>query len=200
LDLDVDGVENSFLKEELKAQKVTGDTPRKSVWVTESKIAKVEEEGAVTDDDGAPGALARGQSEREGPLGYPVGYEIAPGHNAISLMSDDDYPQRRAGFVDHQLWVTPYRPEERYAAGDYPTQSHGGDGLPAWTKGQPADREHRHRGVVHDGLPPRAASGRLADHAGRVARVRIAALRFLRAQPGRRFAPNAIRLRRRACS
>ena len=36
-----------------------------------------------------------------GPLGYPVGYEIAPGHNAVSLMSDEDYPQRRAGFIRH---------------------------------------------------------------------------------------------------
>ena len=31
------------------------------------------------------------------------------------------------------MWVTPYKPDELYAAGDYPTQSHGGDGLPAWT-------------------------------------------------------------------
>ena len=68
------------------------------------------------------------------PLGYPTGYEIAPMHNAVSLMTDDDYPQRRAGFILHNLWVTPYREDERYAAGDYPTQSHGGDGLPAWTK------------------------------------------------------------------
>jgi primary-amine oxidase len=29
---------------------------------------------------------------------------------------------------------TPYRDDERYAAGNYPMQSHGGDGLPSWTK------------------------------------------------------------------
>jgi primary-amine oxidase len=134
LDLDVDGVENSFLKEQLKAQKVTDDTPRKSVWVTESKIAKVEEEAQLQMMMEHPALWRVVNPNVTGPLGYPVGYEIAPGHNAVSLMTDDDYPQRRAGFVDHQLWVTPYRQEERYAAGDYPTQSHGGDGLPAWTK------------------------------------------------------------------
>ena len=134
LDLDVDGVENSFLKEELKAQKVTGDTPRKSVWVTESKIAKVEEEAQLQMMMEHPALWRVVNPNVKGPLGYPVGYEIAPGHNAISLMSDEDYPQRRAGFINHHLWVTPYRADERYAAGDYPTQSHGGDGLPAWTR------------------------------------------------------------------
>jgi primary-amine oxidase len=29
--------------------------------------------------------------------------------------------------------VTPYRADERRAAGDYPNQHHGGDGLPRWT-------------------------------------------------------------------
>jgi hypothetical protein len=49
-------------------------------------------------------------------LYHPVSYEIAPGHNALSLMTDDDYPQRRATFIKHNLWVTPYREDERYAA------------------------------------------------------------------------------------
>ena len=32
------------------------------------------------------------------------------------------------------LWVTPYHPEERYPAGDYPNQHKGGAGLPTWTQ------------------------------------------------------------------
>ncbi len=68
-----------------------------------------------------------------GPLGNPVSYQLEPKSNAISLLSPDDFPQRRAGFTDYHLWVTPYDPEERYAAGIYPNQSKGGDGLPAWT-------------------------------------------------------------------
>ena len=40
---------------------------------------------------------------------------------------------RRAAFMTKQLWVTAYDPEELYAAGRYPNQSSGGDGLPAWT-------------------------------------------------------------------
>jgi primary-amine oxidase len=44
---------------------------------------------------------------------------------------------KRAAFIHEHLWVTPYRPGERYAAGDYPNLHPGGDGLPDWTK---ADR------------------------------------------------------------
>ena len=134
LDLDVDGPANSFLKEQLKTQKLTGDSPRKSIWVTEPKIAKVEEDAQLTMMMEHPALWRVINPNVKSPLGYPTGYEIAPMHNAVSLMTDDDYPQRRAGFILHNLWVTPYREDERYAAGDYPTQSHGGDGLPAWAK------------------------------------------------------------------
>jgi primary-amine oxidase len=67
-------------------------------------------------------------------VGYPTSYQLVPGMTAATLLSADDYPRRRAGFIDHQLWVTPYRPEEKFAAGDYPTLSAPGQGLPAWTK------------------------------------------------------------------
>ncbi len=69
-----------------------------------------------------------------GPLGYPVSYQLKPGANAVSLLTPDDPPQQRAGFTNHHLWVTPYDRRERFAAGDFPNQSRGGDGLPAWTK------------------------------------------------------------------
>jgi primary-amine oxidase len=67
-----------------------------------------------------------------GAYGSPVGYQIE-GHGALTLLTEDDYMQRRAGFTNHTLWVTPYRAEELFAAGDYPTLSTAGDGLPKWT-------------------------------------------------------------------
>ena len=40
----------------------------------------------------------------------------------------------RAGFVNYHVWVTPFDEAEKYAAGDYPNQSRGGDGLVKWTE------------------------------------------------------------------
>jgi primary-amine oxidase len=66
--------------------------------------------------------------------GAPVGYKFFPGDNAIAYASSNAWWRKRARFVDHHVWVTPYREEERYAAGDYPNQSGEGDGLIRWTR------------------------------------------------------------------
>ena len=40
---------------------------------------------------------------------------------------------KRAEFAQKQLWVTQHAPDELYAAGPYPAQSTGGDGIPTFT-------------------------------------------------------------------
>ena len=49
------------------------------------------------------------------------------------MAGEDSAVGRRASFARNQLWVTQFAPDELYAAGDYPAQSSGGDGLPAFT-------------------------------------------------------------------
>ena len=49
------------------------------------------------------------------------------------MQQPDSSVRRRARFIDYNLWVTPYRADERYAAGDYPNQHPTGDGLPKYT-------------------------------------------------------------------
>jgi primary-amine oxidase len=66
-------------------------------------------------------------------LGHPTGYALLPGENAEPLAAADSWVRKRAGFLNAHVWVTPYRPQEMYAGGDYPNQSHGGDGLIKWT-------------------------------------------------------------------
>jgi len=134
LDLDVDGTRNSFVKEALHTEQLAAGNPRKSLWVVEQKVAKTESDAQLTMMMEHPALWRVINPNVKSPLGYPVGFEIAPNHNAVSLMVDDDWPQKRAGFIRHNLWVTPYHDDERYPAGDYPTQSHGEDGLPTWTK------------------------------------------------------------------
>ena len=67
------------------------------------------------------------------------------GENTVPFATPDSSLRSRAGFIDHHLWVTPYDPEERYPAGEFPYQHRGGDGLPRWIE---ADRPIEKTDVV----------------------------------------------------
>ena len=78
-------------------------------------------------------------------LGQEPGYKLVPGSNILAFSHPDSPVIQRAAFATRHLWVTPYQPDERFPAGDYPNQHPGGAGLPAWTK---ADRPIENTNVV----------------------------------------------------
>jgi primary-amine oxidase len=133
LDLDVDGSTNSFIADRLVTKTLPPDHPRRSVWVREPSTARTERDGMLHMDMAKPALWRVVSTTGKNHVGYPTSYQLLPGMSAATLMTPDDFPRRRAGFIDHHLWVTPYRAEEKYAAGDYPTLSTPGQGLPAWT-------------------------------------------------------------------
>jgi primary-amine oxidase len=67
-------------------------------------------------------------------MGEPVGFKILPMATPPLLSHPESSVAQRAGFAQKHLWVTPYHPRELYAAGDYPNQHPGSDGLPAYVK------------------------------------------------------------------
>ena len=78
-------------------------------------------------------------------VGTPVGYELMYANHSRLLLDPGDWPARRAKFLEHDLWVTPFDPSQRYAAGDYVFASRAPDGLPVWTE---KNREVRRRDLV----------------------------------------------------
>jgi primary-amine oxidase len=133
LDLDVDGQNNTFVAHRLKQKQLPASTHRKSIWVMEPAPARTERDAMMDIHLDRPAMWIIANPNVRGPLGYATGYEIMPGETAASLLDPDDGPQRVGAFSTHQLWVTPYRADELYAAGVYPTASKGGDGLAHWT-------------------------------------------------------------------
>jgi primary-amine oxidase len=67
-----------------------------------------------------------------GPLGRPVGYRLVPGHTAPPLAHPTSHQAARGRFAARNLWVTAYDERERFAAGRYPNQSAGEEGLPRY--------------------------------------------------------------------
>lgn len=133
LDLDVDGPNNSFMIDRLVPQQITGQA-RKSIWAIQSSIAHNEKDGILDLDSRHPAMWHFINPMQYGAVGYPTGYEIMPGATAVSSISMDDPAQRVGAFSEHQMWVTPYRPDELYASGMYVSSNKGLEGLPEWTK------------------------------------------------------------------
>jgi primary-amine oxidase len=133
LDLDIDGTDNTLVREQLVPQLVTATTGRRSLWrVAEENINS---EASLAGDEHAGAEIWRVINPNlTNRLGQHPGYEVRPDHSVTSLLAPDDIPQQRAAFSAATLWITAYDPKELYAAGMYPNQRRGGDGPPAYVK------------------------------------------------------------------
>ena len=133
LDVDVDGAANTLVRQKLVPKRLEGEGGRRSLWtVAETPVT---EEGPLLAEHAGAKVWRIINPNLTNALGQHPGYELRPGHSATSLLAADDFPQRRAAFSAAPLWVTAYDPKELYAAGMYPNQSKGGDGLPAYAAG-----------------------------------------------------------------
>ncbi|XP_050218572.1 amine oxidase [copper-containing] alpha 3, peroxisomal-like [Mercurialis annua] len=133
LDLDIDGVENSLVKQNMVTKRVlNGKTPRKSYWTVESETAKTESEGKIKLGQ-KPANLVIVNPNKKTKYGNSHGYRLIPGTVAHPILEDDDYPQIRGAFSNYNVWITPYNKSEIWAGGRYVDQSHGQDTLAVWS-------------------------------------------------------------------
>jgi primary-amine oxidase len=133
LDVDIDGAGNTLLRQRLSPVTFEGDNGRRSLWRVVDTV--VDKEGAVENDGhGGEEIWKIVNPNLTNGLGAHPGYELRPGHSVTSLLTPDDTAQCRAAFSAAPLWITAYDPTELYAAGPYPNQSRGGDGLPAYVE------------------------------------------------------------------
>ncbi len=134
LDLDVDGAANSVYEVEAETVPTGPDNPWGNAF--RQKATRLDSELDARRDVHASTSRAWkvvSTTERNR-LGQPTGYKLVPTMSTPTMLaSPDSSIGRRAGFARHNLWVTPYAADERRAAGDYPNQHEGGDGLPRWT-------------------------------------------------------------------
>ncbi|MEO5883588.1 MAG: tyramine oxidase, partial [Caldimonas sp.] len=125
LDLDIDGQNNSFVLGELKQRPAPG--PRKSIWTLTERAIESEREGQLDHGHDQWKVVNEG---RRNALGERVGYVVHSHSSVEPLLDPADY--KRAGFIGHNLWITAFDADERYAAGDTPNQHPGAPGLPQY--------------------------------------------------------------------
>ena len=130
LDLDVDGTANRLVECNTSPLPPGPENPEGNAIAMRETTLRTESE-AKRRLDMAQSRYWKVVSEKG------TAYALLPGANALPLAAPTASIRKRAGFLDAHLWATPNAPGEFYAAGDYPNQSAGGDGLTKWTK---ADR------------------------------------------------------------
>ncbi len=133
LDLDIDGSDNVAHQIDYASDPWGPDNPDGSAF---REVATRLERESDAQLDVCPESARRfrvSNPARLNRIGDPVAYELTPGENVRPMAQPDSPVRARARMLDHQLWVTPYRRNERYPAGEYPNQSAPGEGLPSWT-------------------------------------------------------------------
>ncbi len=145
LDMDVDGTANTVVEVDARSDPPGPGNPDGTAFHAARTV--LEREGmAARDADQMRARRWRVESGgRRNRMGGVTAYELVPGDTVAPMADPGSEFRRRSRFLDHQLWVTPYVPSERYPAGEYPNQHEGGDGLPRWTA---RDRELEGRDVV----------------------------------------------------
>ena len=141
----VDGMKNSVYEVDTVLDPITDKNIHGNAFSTKKTLIKNEKEGSRIIDPFAARFWSVSNNSKKNYMGEPVSYNISPGENILPFSHKDSVVNKRAGFMNGHLWVTPFNSKELYASGDYPQQHKGGDGLPKWIK---ASRDTKDEDIV----------------------------------------------------
>ncbi|MSQ94726.1 MAG: primary-amine oxidase [Gemmataceae bacterium] len=133
LDMDLDGGGNSVFQIDVVADELGPKNPFENAFQAKATLLEKEKQACANLNLETARTWKIVNPNVKNAVGEPVAYRFMPGDNSIPYASKNAWWRKRAGFVDYHVWVTPFNEAEKHAAGDYPNQSSGGDGLPKWT-------------------------------------------------------------------
>jgi primary-amine oxidase len=132
LDFDVDGQNNSLEEMNTHAMPAGPGKPALNGMIMEETLLRREGEAQRQINVQSARTWAVLNPSVRNQLGQTSSYILVPGANALPYVAPQSLVRRRAGFINHHFWATRYNAAEMYAAGAYPNQSRGGEGLSRW--------------------------------------------------------------------
>lgn len=133
LDLDVDGEANALTEIDNVVAPNTAGGPRTSTMQTVERTVATEKQAAQKFDPAHIRLLSNpGKTNK---VGYPVSYQLIPyagGTHPVAKganFGQDEWIYNRLNFMNKQIWVTRYSPDERFPEGKYPNRSNKDTGL-----------------------------------------------------------------------
>ena len=137
LDLDVDGEANELREIDPVVAPNTRGGPRTSTMQTTERTVQTEKQAAQKFDPATVRLLSN--PARANKVGNAVSYQLIPyagGTHPIAKganFAPDEWIYHRLSFMDKQIWVTRYDPNERFPEGKYPNRSARDTGLGQFT-------------------------------------------------------------------
>ena len=145
LDFDLDGMRNTISQVDVVADPLDEANPFENAFRAQVTPLLTEKQACAQLNPATARTWKISNPARENRLGEPVAYKFIPGDNSIPFASPNAWWRKRARFVDHHIWVTPFDEDESFAAGDFPNQSLADHGLSTWIE---ADRDIEDTDVV----------------------------------------------------
>ena len=132
LDMMIDGQENSVYEVDTVRDPISEDNEHGNAFSVQKTLLTEENDFPRKIDPFAARYWTVANHSSHNYMGEPVAYKIAPGENVLPFHHDDAVIMKRAAFMTGHMWATEYARDELFAAGNYPSQHPGGDGLPKW--------------------------------------------------------------------
>jgi len=132
LDLDIDGQENTVVEVDSVAAPITEDNPYGLALSTKTTTIEAEGQSARDYNWETQRIWKVINPNKVNRHGANTAYKLVPGAAIPSMLDRSSPVYQRAPVIDHTLWVTAYDDDERWPAGDYPTQSSEDTGLTRW--------------------------------------------------------------------
>jgi primary-amine oxidase len=132
LDLDIDGEDNTVLEVDSVAAPI-GDGNRYGLALsTETTAIESESQSARDFNWETQRSWKVINPSKINRHGSSTAYKLVPGAAIPALMDSSSPVYQRAPVIGHSVWVTAYDDNERWPAGDYPTQSSEDTGITRW--------------------------------------------------------------------
>ena len=129
LDLDIDGVDNVVTEVDVRSPLDQSENRFGNAMMMDQWDIRSEREGLRTADP-RMSRTWRVSSTRPNHVGAVTAFTVIPESTVYPLLAPSHPLRRRARFIEYQCAITKYNADEMYAAGAYPNQSAGDEGLP----------------------------------------------------------------------
>jgi len=132
LDMDVDGQANSLMEMNVNSLPINDKNPIGNAIAVEDTPLTTEKTAVRDVDIKHSREWIIASADKKNVLDAAPAYMLMPTGNSIFFPTEGAEIRKRAEFATHHLWVTKYKTDELYAAGNYPNQGQTGEGLPKY--------------------------------------------------------------------